>query len=261
MSSNELKAASAGSPKVVGDENICAVCSIPANFRCAGCRIIFYCCKDHQASHWKMHKQNCAHKSKKKPQNADPSAEGAASLPSASAWSRGFPSPDNMYEWFVDCYRMRVDDDYAWNGGELRGIYNTEGTKDTVVADLLVFAKLSVKNGVVPQGWDWGKFLKAALPLVTYAFEKSDAQEKYGGENVFSVFTSGKPSLRYVAEVVYGSSCQSFDFTNYSDMLDIVMVAFERKNPFTEQSQALFQDVGGMEIWKNFRTKLKLIRL
>jgi hypothetical protein len=45
---------------------------------------------------------------------------------------------------------------------------------------------------VVPAKWDWGKFLKAAVKLLPYAFEKSDAQEKWGGENVFAVAMGGR---------------------------------------------------------------------
>jgi hypothetical protein len=30
-------------------------------------------------------------------------------------WSHGL-SPDQQAEWLVDCYRMRLDDDYAWGG-------------------------------------------------------------------------------------------------------------------------------------------------
>ena len=40
-----------------------------------------------------------------------------------SVWARGL-SQGKQYEWLVDCYRMRVDDDYALGGGNLHGLYN-----------------------------------------------------------------------------------------------------------------------------------------
>lgn len=39
--------------------NICAVCSITAKQRCAGCFNVFYCSRDHQKQHWKIHKSLC----------------------------------------------------------------------------------------------------------------------------------------------------------------------------------------------------------
>lgn len=44
-----------------------------------------------------------------------------------------------------------------------------------------------MRHGVVPSaGWDWAAFLKVAVGLLPYAFEKSDAKKKWGGENVFA---------------------------------------------------------------------------
>jgi hypothetical protein len=65
------------------------------------------------------------------------------------------------YEWLVDCYRLRVDNDYVWGGGNLHGMYEARAMEETgydkryengpqeiIMADLLVFAKLAVKNKV-----------------------------------------------------------------------------------------------------------------
>ena len=52
-----------------------------------------------------------------------------------------------------------------------------------------------MEQGVIPEGWTWSKFLATAVDLLPYAFEKSDAQEKYGRENVFNVALGGR-SLR-----------------------------------------------------------------
>jgi hypothetical protein len=54
-----------------------------------------------------------------------------------------------------------------------------------------------------PQRWDWTRFLQAASGLLPYAFEKSDAKEKYGSENKFAGLL-GRRSLHSTAELVYG---------------------------------------------------------
>jgi len=71
----------------------------------------------------------------------------------------------------------------------------------------VVFCKLAVRHDVVPVGWDWPAFLRVAETLLPYAFEKADAKEKWGRENVFAVLTFGR-SLRATAEVVYANLCQ-----------------------------------------------------
>ena len=49
-------------------------------------------------------------------------------LPDPASWDQGLSQP-KKYEWLVDCYRMRVDDDYAMGGGNLRGLYNQPADK------------------------------------------------------------------------------------------------------------------------------------
>ncbi|CAM9967240.1 unnamed protein product, partial [Heterosigma akashiwo] len=39
----------------------CAVCGVGAGLHgCAGCRLVYYCSKEHQKAHWKEHKPACA---------------------------------------------------------------------------------------------------------------------------------------------------------------------------------------------------------
>ncbi|PNG99355.1 hypothetical protein TSOC_014870, partial [Tetrabaena socialis] len=67
-----------------------------------------------------------------------------------AAWAAGL-QPAQAAEWFVDCYRMRVDDDYAWGGCNLHGLYDMENGRDAIAPDFLVFCKLAVAHGVVPR--------------------------------------------------------------------------------------------------------------
>jgi hypothetical protein len=125
-----------------------------------------------------------------------------------TGWAKGL-SADKQREWLCDCYRMRVDDDMCWGGGFLHGLYARDDG-DLISSDFLIYCKLSVKHGVVPRSWDWAAFLRTATALLPYAFEKQDAKEKWGGENVFAAVMGGR-SLRATAEVVYGNSCQAME--------------------------------------------------
>lgn len=180
--------------------------------------------------------------------------------PSNNAWSRGFKSQDEMYEWLVDCYRMRLDDDYAWGGCFLHGLYDQENTKQDIVADFLVFAKLAVRHDCLPStGWNWERFLQKAKSLIPYAFEKSDAKEKYGGENVFSAFTGGR-SLRSTGEIIFNSSVTSHGMSEIHARVDKeVEKVYQARNPYVSKNEALFAEVGGMEVWKKFQNELVLV--
>eukprot|EP00438_Fugacium_kawagutii_P006610 Skav212989 [mRNA] locus=scaffold423:216705:219544:- [translate_table: standard] len=103
-----------------------------------------------------------------------------------SAWASGLRQKFAS-EWLVDCYRMRIDEEYVWRGGDLRGLYALHasgGGRDMVEKDFLLFCKLAVKKGVIPAAWNWGDFLLTAKKLLRFAFQKSDAHEKYETEKV-----------------------------------------------------------------------------
>ncbi|NDC10771.1 MAG: zinc finger MYND domain-containing protein, partial [Oxalobacteraceae bacterium] len=39
---------------------VCGVCGVPSTLRCAGCRKVRYCTKEHQIQDWPQHKADCA---------------------------------------------------------------------------------------------------------------------------------------------------------------------------------------------------------
>jgi len=41
-------------------QHLCAVCAEKAVSKCGRCQKVWYCCRGHQAEHWKTHKQQCA---------------------------------------------------------------------------------------------------------------------------------------------------------------------------------------------------------
>lgn len=38
---------------------VCAECQQPADLKCSACKLVAYCCKEHQKQHWKTHKSLC----------------------------------------------------------------------------------------------------------------------------------------------------------------------------------------------------------
>eukprot|EP00884_Botryococcus_braunii_P016910 jgi/Botrbrau1/3902/Bobra.0183s0123.1 len=176
-------------------------------------------------------------------------------MPSNNAWAKGLP-PAEQREWLVDCYRMRVDDTMVWRG-ECVGLYSGDGEKGTVLLDFLVFCRLAVAHDVVPRNWDWPAFLTVAECLLCFAFEKSDAKEKWGGENIFRAMLGGR-SLRYTAEMVYGSS-----IVNPAEMHRDERALREELTGGWEAvvqrpaAAATFRTVGGLAAWQKLHADMR----
>ena len=182
----------------------------------------------------------------------------------ASAWSRGLEGRARV-EWFVNCYRMRVDDDYAV-GGEVRGgtLYDPDHSGRSVFLDFVIFCKLAIRNRAVPDPFDWVEALAVAADLIPYAFEKSDAQEKYGSENFFAPQMGGR-SLRYTGATIYGYGP---DGAYHGEELDDIIRNETRlackAAPIPDRPDAVdlafdaayFADVGGVEPWRRLYAAL-----
>lgn len=230
--------AEADDPKKCGVQE----CNLPADFRCTKCKAQRYCGKKHQAEHWPQHKRICAMVSHAK---------------NAASWAAGMPTAA-QYEWLLDCYRMRVDDDMVY-GRSCHGLYDPDHDEMVILRDFLIFCKLAVKASAVPQPWDWATFLAMAAQLLPYAFEKSDAQDKYGGENIFRAQMGGR-SLRYTAGMIYGFTAvdmlpDSEQTKSHDEMSDAV---HDRANSASAPlPDELFADVGGSALWSKLRSGLK----
>lgn len=146
-------------------------------------------------------------------------------------------------------------------GGQLRGLYDPDSTTESILEDFLLFCKLAVMHSVVPPGWSWSKFLTAAAKLLPYAFEKSDAQEKWGGENVFAAAMGGR-SLRYTGEVVYGSSTMGGGEQPQEarELHRQVMGHWGVLVSGSPEGEAVFADVGGVAAWRKLHSSLRLVR-
>ena len=160
-----------------------------------------------------------------------------------SGWAKGLSQKD-QYEWFSNCYQMRCDDDYQWGGGNLHGPYDPEATPQSIADDFLVYCLLAHRSKAVPQhGWDWPAFLRIAANLVAFAFEKSDAKERWGSENVFQAHMGGR-SLRFTGMEIYKSPVdQPVDSPEHLAAERVVQ---------SNNVEELKNQVGGTEAWATF---------
>jgi hypothetical protein len=231
----------------------CAVCGVACTNQCASCHKVGYCSREHQKEDWKRHKKDCT-KTSEPSSNANSKPTSSKTPPNStklpSSWSEGLAG-EKLYEWLIDCYRLRMDDNSA--GGNMAGLYAVDEGSLGIVRSFLTFCKLALKNGVVPSKWDWTAFTKVATEHLIYAFEKSDAQEKYGGENVFDAAMGGR-SLRFTAEQVYGTNV--YDGNTVSEENKSVKESVDGASCFRAHShslatsESLFATVGGYEIWE-----------
>eukprot|EP00535_Pseudo-nitzschia_heimii_P004874 CAMPEP_0197186524 /NCGR_PEP_ID=MMETSP1423-20130617/14113_1 /TAXON_ID=476441 /ORGANISM="Pseudo-nitzschia heimii, Strain UNC1101" /LENGTH=257 /DNA_ID=CAMNT_0042637871 /DNA_START=65 /DNA_END=838 /DNA_ORIENTATION=+ len=164
-----------------------------------------------------------------------------------NAWAKGLDTADK-YEWFSNCYQMRCDDDSTWGMGNYHGPYDPDRTAASIRDDFMVFCLLAVGSGCVPaRGWDWEAFLATAAKHVVFAFEKSDAHERWGGENVFKAMMGGR-SLRFTAEYIYETKVtEPGDSPKVLATIEIVA---------NGPSDLVLDQIGGRQAWDNFLCNL-----
>ena len=170
-----------------------------------------------------------------------------------ASWWDGL-KPEDRYEWLVNCYQMRVDDDYAW-GGNLRGLYDCGGgdpDRGDIARDFFVFCRFAKDNGVLPEeGFEWRPLIERAKKLLGFAFEKSDAKERWGAENVFSA----GPSLRRTAEHVYGVAMAGEDQKFWQK----VRAHEDDFDKGMKRSAEVFEPYGGKGLWRELLRDMVLV--
>jgi len=88
---------------------------------------------------------------------------------------------------------------------------------------------------------------------VCYAFEKSDAKERWGGENVFAGAMGGR-SLRHTAIVVYGNGAQ--DYMMADDVSAEQKVVNKAVRSCFAGNLSVLDEVGGQQAWSAFMQML-----
>eukprot|EP00798_Chlamydomonas_sp_ICE-L_P001070 gene1070-3929_t len=177
----------------------------------------------------------------------------AIGVPSKVAWATNL-APRAAAEWFIDCYRMRLDDGVVY-GCSRRGLYNPDCTYIEVVEDFLVFCHLAVDTGSLPANWDWDLSLNGFGHLLIEAFGKDDAREKYGRENFFSAMLGGR-SLRATGQDIYGFS----GIMPFAEIPPQVTAAeLSISNIKWVSTEPLFEGVGGFAVWNSLLSKLQSV--
>ena len=264
-------------------ENGCPTCEVCGKTgdvtRCSGCKCVYYCGVEHQREDRKAHKYLCRMTqdiricttpldelgpgqcaAAPRPPAAQPLWESEAPVSREniqskirSGWRDGL-SLTKQREWLIDCYRVRVDEDYARGGGNMHGLYALAGEPEPVIDDFLVFCKLVARRGVVTPDWDWAAMVACSMKLIIYAFEESDAEAKYGCESVFNVMMGGR-SLTATAEEVYGCGVTDFEMDELHRNMEEAVGAWadcgRRRNK-------VFREVGGGASWRRLYDELEL---
>jgi hypothetical protein len=189
------------------------------------------------------------------------------------AWANGL-TKELQYKWLTDCWRMRQGDEMQWGG---QGVFvDGPDSYESMVHSFMFFCKLCARNKVVPSNWDWSAFLRnPRLDQIVFLFEKSDAQDEWGGENYFAPMTGSGRSLRYTAECVYGSTIQNLEIDDVERQLRNWVDGFDSDDPYhveeevedysdtwdllsTPRGNAFCKNIGGrhewQELFRRFRT-------
>eukprot|EP00092_Neocalanus_flemingeri_P020581 GFUD01022298.1.p1 GENE.GFUD01022298.1~~GFUD01022298.1.p1 ORF type:complete len:537 (+),score=157.93 GFUD01022298.1:57-1613(+) len=144
------------------------------------------------------------------------------------------------YSYFVDCYRLRLDDDYTWGGGNLHGLYD-DPSPGNISKDFMVFCALAARRKMIPMIWDWNRFLQEASLKLNFAYEKSDAKEDWG--------MLGPMMMRETAGKVYGGTGGGGGFNLFQIDSDGQGLVEAVEEEVENESDGIFKDVGGMENW------------
>ncbi|CAO3565365.1 unnamed protein product [Mortierella alpina] len=176
--------------------------------RCAKCKSAFYCSRDCQTSHWKVHKKACAALSANTMGQPDPPAAAPSTntssraAPSAASplsvrlekpfhklhdktWLHGRPEQD-VYMLLIDSYRMMQEDNYSLEADvDADSVYG--GAPDSRGAFKRFLKQAEARPGLLPSWWSPEKAaaclrfgLSDAWNSLSHAVEKHDIVDHYG---------------------------------------------------------------------------------
>ena len=202
-------------------------------------------------SHWDNFDDNSdtdddIHRGEFSSENAD---ELLQEIKNPRAWSTFLPITKHT-AFILDCYRLRLDDDYKRGNHKIRGLYLLQGEdlrckELRILEDFLCFMKMAKKNDCLPEDFDFPECLRLAPEPLKKPFTKADAEKIWGKENCFSV---GRASLRRTAEQIYKCTMDEDHYCEIDLMEDEVSKYVDRTN-FENSDPLGFQDIGGFRIW------------
>ena len=186
-------------------------------------------------------------------------------------WLKALRDRKDRYSWLIDVYRTTVDDDRPGGPRQKRGdlsipphgLASRRASRLTILSDFLLFTKLCVARAVIPKaGWQFDDYCELAVSMLDKAFspERSSATLRYGE-------AGSATALRAFAKLV----CEEEEGLRAKVLRDINVACWgedERGGDghvlhrFTfERDEGIFDDVGGIETWKELNEALKKTRL
>jgi splicing suppressor protein 51 len=201
---------------------------------CAKCQSAFYCNRECQKSHWKVHKKECARLAGERSGGNSGSSKGlskAIDKPfanlQAKTWLHNRPEED-VYKLLVDIYRLRADDEFKFQGSSPRD--SLYGGASSGLEGFNKFLKLVARPnlGILPSWWaeeSETKCRETGQAALAKKLEKSDAIKEYGEQNM-------PMQMRMIGEDIYGTSAfgqGSGGMGGKDEMLDM-QVRLERGN-------------------------------
>ena len=182
--------------------------------RCAKCQNEWYCSRDCQKAQWKTHKAFSSSSQQTNTQNKPQNTTNFDAMPKIFGDFFKNICQDNYLHQFsqkdaftqlIDCYRMRVEDDYNF-AGDTRGLYNG----DDPLPDFQEFLDMAeTRSGILPSWWSDAKRTEcetmavdaAEWSDVNAAVEKQYVIEHYGDRLM-------PMKLRLLAEKIYGTKIE-----------------------------------------------------
>ena len=254
---------------------LCALCNIPSNLVCGYCKSVYYCSNTHQNDHRTIHEGYCKttvsstsisnnqlqqnhsgiriiNDEKRKKYNKKSSSSYNLNH-NNSLWVLGLHY--NMkYDWLIDCYRLRAYNDFYY-GSYSHGLYearqdlNNNKYTSIILNDFFLFVMLASKSNCIPcNGWNWLLFYRTAENLIKFPFELSDANSKYGHDNLI---LNGR-SLAYTADIIYGGPIGERLSTNTDTLILSICEPTFNLQDFIVSNPTELVSIGGGDVWNAF---------
>jgi hypothetical protein len=132
----------------MSDVKLCKSCSLPASDVCAGCKAVYYCCRECQLAHWKEHKSYCKELKKSRSGAKDVLKAFNSSVGNAKRVSSSKTTVNEMADYSVRMNEASQTDDKTGAMMYFAKVWRTPDVHDLLV-DIGMQEVTMKKNGFV----------------------------------------------------------------------------------------------------------------